>query len=84
LGVNLPKNAFTDDEVRKELKAESHEETHARLDAMSDEELKRFVEYLQWKMDQQRKRKKRSEEGQVQSAESGQEGKEEVAAQYIS
>jgi hypothetical protein len=54
LGVNLPPAALTDEEVQKELGETSHEELHAKVDAMSDEEFKRLVEYLQWKIKRRR------------------------------
>jgi hypothetical protein len=59
--VELPDDAsITDEDIQKALGVDTHEKAHAKLDAMSDEEFKRLVEYIQWKI----KRKSKPEEVQ--------------------
>jgi len=56
LGVKLPVDGFSEKEIRDELKVETHEQVHQKVENMSREEFKRFVEYLQWKLKQRAKK----------------------------
>jgi hypothetical protein len=50
MGVELPLDpSVTDEDIQKALEVDSHEKAHRKLEAMSDEEFKRLVEYIQWK-----------------------------------
>ena len=56
LGTKLPLDGFSDEEIRKDLAVETHEELHAKVDNMSPDEFKRLVEYLLWKIALRRKK----------------------------
>jgi hypothetical protein len=59
MGVELPLDpSVTDEDIQKALEVDTHEKAHEKLEAMSDEEFKRLVEYIQWKL----KRKNKPEE----------------------
>jgi len=58
LDVRLPVDGFTEEEIRDELKVDTHEELHEKVDRMSPEEFKRFVDYLLWKLAQRAKESK--------------------------